>query len=172
MQWVYPADRLGSGCHLCSGGTSSWAAPSPKPSSPAFETAPPQNQSPPASHWTLHSESGAMQGDTENHICYHHLHFLMLFIQCGLRLLDPLYVWEYWRTREQSSCMTCPNSWKKVSTSWCCRREGQLLVGFVKLATMAATGILRFPSGPTHPGWSPKHAAWPYLPSLQNKTDQ
>lgn len=93
MQWVYPADCLGSGCYLCSGGTSSSAAPSPKPSSPAFETAPPQNQSPPVSHWTRCSGPGAMQGDTENHIWYHHLHFLMLFIQCGLRLLDLLYVW-------------------------------------------------------------------------------
>lgn len=83
-----------------------------------------------------------------------------------------LYVWEYWRTREQSSCMICPNSWKKVSTSWCCSKEGQLRVGFVKLDTMAATGILRFPSGRRHPGWSPKHAAWPYLPSLKSKTDQ
>lgn len=58
MQWVYPAGHLGWGCHLCSGRTSSWEAPSPKPSSLAFEMAPPQNQSPPASHWTLHSGSG------------------------------------------------------------------------------------------------------------------
>lgn len=69
-------------------------------------------------------------------------------------------------TFEHSSCITWPNSWKYVSTSWCWRREGHPFLGLVKLATIAATGSLRFPSGPLQPGVSPIQAACPYFPSL------
>ncbi|TNN65766.1 hypothetical protein EYF80_024059 [Liparis tanakae] len=44
-------------------------------------------------------------------------------------------------TSAQSWCMTCPNSWKYVSTSSCCRSDGASAVGLLKLATMAATDI-------------------------------
>ena len=62
--------------------------------------------------------------------------------------------------------MTWPNSWKYVSTSSCCSRDGASAVALLKLATMAATDIWREPSGKRQPGCRPKQAAWPYFPSL------
>lgn len=67
---------------------------------------------------------------------------------------------------EQSWCITCPNSWKQVSTSPCCSSDGASGVGLVKLATMAAMAICLLPSGRRQPGCRPKQAACPYLPSL------
>eukprot|EP00965_Chrysotila_dentata_P039674 1318580-Pleurochrysis_carterae.AAC.4 len=67
-------------------------------------------------------------------------------------------------TVEQSWCITCPNSWKNVSTSRWVSKAGDSAVGLGKLHTMAATGGMRRPPS-TQPGCSPKHAAWPYLPA-------
>ena len=68
-------------------------------------------------------------------------------------------------SEEQSPCMQCPNSWKKVSTSECLSSEGSSSVGFVKLHTHAEMGSCRAPPGRVQAGCRPQHAAWPYLPS-------
>ena len=66
---------------------------------------------------------------------------------------------------EQTWCITWPNSWKNVSTSPCESSAGFASVGFGKLHTAAATGCCQPPPAGAQPGCSPKHAAWPYLPS-------
>ncbi len=42
-------------------------------------------------------------------------------------------------------CITCPNSWKNVSTSSCVNNDGLLLVALVKLQTIAQTGSCLLP---------------------------
>ncbi|XP_073662004.1 uncharacterized protein [Tursiops truncatus] len=72
---------------------------------------------------------------------------------------------------ERSWCIACPTSWKLVSRSSCCSREGRLGVGLVKLATMAAMAIWQLPSCCRQPGCRPKQAACLDFPTLRRDVD-
>ena len=62
-------------------------------------------------------------------------------------------------------CRTWPNSWNSVTTSSCSSSDGRSAVGFVRLATMADTGVRYEPSGRRRPGTRSNAAAWLNLPS-------